>query len=87
MMYELLAHVYDALVKDDEATACWAVSYTHLDVYKRQLGANLMGLHTVLTAPVVTRDLSFTKFNRFFENIVFRLLQITGRLRKGEYDE
>ena len=27
MMYELLAHVYDALVKDDEATA---VSYTHL---------------------------------------------------------
>ena len=51
------------------------------------LGANLMGLHTVLTAPVVTRDLSFTKFNRFFENIVFRLLQITGRLRKGEYDE
>lgn len=23
MMYELLAHVYDALVKDDEATACW----------------------------------------------------------------
>ena len=33
------------------------------------LGANLMGLHTVLTAPVVTRDLSFTKFNRFFENI------------------
>lgn len=51
------------------------------------LGANLMGLHTVLTAPVVTRDLSFTKFNRFFENIVFRLLQITERLRKGEYDE
>ena len=26
MMYELLAHVYDALVKDDEATACWRIS-------------------------------------------------------------
>ena len=52
-----------------------------------QLGANLVGLHTVLTAPVVTRDLSFTKFNRFFESIVFQLLQKTGRLRKGEFDE
>ena len=51
------------------------------------LGANLVGLHTVLTAPVVTRDLSFTKFNRFFESIVFQLLQRTGRLRKGEFDE
>ncbi|MCR0328881.1 YqeG family HAD IIIA-type phosphatase [[Clostridium] innocuum] len=51
------------------------------------LGANLVGLHTVLTAPVVTRDLSFTKFNRFFESIVFQLLQKTGRLRKGEFDE
>ena len=51
------------------------------------LGANLVGLHTVLTAPVVTRDLSFTKFNLFFESIVFQLLQKTGRLRKGEFDE
>lgn len=51
------------------------------------LGANLVGLHTVLTAPIVTRDLSFTKFNRVFENMVFKLLRKTGRLRKGEFDE
>lgn len=51
------------------------------------LGANLMGLHTILTAPAVTRDLSFTKFNRFFENIVYRLLKMSNRLTKGEFDE
>lgn len=51
------------------------------------LGANIVGLYTILTAPVVTRDLSFTKFNRIFENIVFKLLRISGRLCKGEFDE
>lgn len=51
------------------------------------LGANVMGLHTILTAQVVERDLSFTKFNRFFESIVFQLLKWTKRLKKGEYDE
>lgn len=51
------------------------------------LGANLMGLHTILTAPAVVRDLSFTKFNRFFENIVFKLLKLSKRLTKGEFDE
>lgn len=51
------------------------------------LGANFMGLHTILTAPVVTRDLSFTKFNRIFENLVFKLLKVTKRLVKGEFDE
>lgn len=51
------------------------------------LGANLMGLHTILTAPVVQRDLSFTKFNRMFESVIFSLLKLTKRLRKGEFDE
>ena len=51
------------------------------------LGANVMGLHTILTAPAVHRDLSFTKFNRFFENIVFWCLKKRHKLVKGEYDE
>lgn len=51
------------------------------------LGANRMGFHTILTAPVVQRDLSFTKFNRLFESVVFVLLRWTKRLRKGEFDE
>ena len=51
------------------------------------LGANFVGLHTILTAPVVTRDLSFTKFNRIFEGLVFKLLKATKRLVKGEFNE
>ena len=51
------------------------------------LGANVMRFYTILTAQVVERDLSFTKVNRVFENIVFSLLKVTGKLVKGEYDE
>lgn len=51
------------------------------------LGANMVGFHTILTAPVVQRDLSFTKVNRIFENMVFWLLRKTKRLVKGEFDE
>ena len=51
------------------------------------LGANVMRFYTILTAQVVELDLSFTKVNRVFENIVFSLLKVTGKLVKGEYDE
>lgn len=51
------------------------------------LGANIMRFYTVLTAQAVQRDLSFTKVNRVFERAVFYLLEKTGRLKKGEYDE
>lgn len=51
------------------------------------LGANLAGLHTILTAPVVEKDLTFTKVNRIVEAIVFKLLKRSHRLTKGEYDE
>ena len=51
------------------------------------LGANFVGLHTILTAPVVERDLACTKINRKFENMVFKLLKKTKRLTKGVYHE
>ena len=51
------------------------------------LGANVMRFYTILTAQVVERDLSFTKVNRVFENMVFALLKLTKKLVKGEYDE
>lgn len=51
------------------------------------IGANLMGFYTILCEKVVERDLSFTKFNRIFENLVFKYLKWTKKLVKGEYDE
>lgn len=51
------------------------------------LGANFMGFYTILTAPVVERDLKCTKINRIFENMVFAVLKRMGRLKKGEFNE
>ena len=81
-----LPKTYRKIIKDVQ------VDKKHIAVLGDQLmtdilGANMVGLHTILTAPAVQRDLSFTKFNRFFETIVFKLLHVFGRLTKGEYDE
>ena len=81
-----LPKTYRRIVKD------FALSKEEVAVLGDQLltdmlGANLMGFYTILSAPVVERDLSFTKFNRFFEAIIFRLLKLSGRLTKGEFDD
>lgn len=49
------------------------------------LGANTIGFVTILTTPIATRDLRVTKFNRIFERMVFGVLKLQGKLRKGEY--
>ncbi len=51
------------------------------------LGANRMGFYTILTTPVAKRDLTCTKVNRIFENMVFQLLEKQGKLKRGEYDD
>ena len=51
------------------------------------LGANRVGFYTILTNPVAQKDLTCTKINRFFENMVFEVLKLQGKLHKGEYDE
>ncbi|MEG0469638.1 YqeG family HAD IIIA-type phosphatase [Amedibacillus sp. YH-ame10] len=81
-----LPKTYRRIIKDIK------VSKQHIAVLGDQLmtdvlGANMMGLHTILTAQAVERDLSFTKVNRIAENIVFKLLKVTKKLTKGEFDE
>lgn len=51
------------------------------------LGANRLGFYTILTTPVAQKDLKCTKINRFFENMVFHVLALQGKLHRGEYDE
>lgn len=51
------------------------------------LGANRSGFYSVLTTPVAQKDLTCTKINRFFENMVFHVLAFQGKLHRGEYDE
>lgn len=49
------------------------------------LGANRMRIFSVLTKPLVKRDIFYTKINRFFENIVYFLLDKAKLLTKGKY--
>lgn len=51
------------------------------------LGGNRMKIYTILTSPLVDRDIASTKINRKFENIVFKLLAKKGYLVKGEFNE
>ena len=51
------------------------------------LGANRMHFYTILTKPLVSRDLNCTKVNRVFEQMVFRVLERQGKIKRGEYDD
>lgn len=51
------------------------------------LGANRMKFYTILTKPVAQKDLTCTKVNRIFENLIFAMLEKQGKLKRGEYDD
>ena len=46
-----------------------------------------MHFYTILTKPLVSRDLNCTKVNRVFEQMVFRVLERQGKIKRGEYDD
>lgn len=49
------------------------------------LGGNVAGFYTILTKQVVVRDLKWTKINRVFENMVYKLLERKNLLKRGNY--
>jgi len=49
------------------------------------LGANRMGLTSILVNPVSTDDIPITKINRFLENFIYNKLEKKGLLTKGNY--
>lgn len=51
------------------------------------LGGNRVGVYTILTSPLVERDLKATKINRVFENKIFSMLEKKNILVKGEFNE
>ncbi len=48
-------------------------------------GANYLGIYPILSAPLVERDIHFTKINRIIERVLFKSLKNKGYLSKGEY--
>lgn len=49
------------------------------------LGANTMGVYTILTSPLVLRDIPITKVNRKIEKKIYEILDKKDLLRKGDY--
>ena len=50
-------------------------------------GGNRMSIDTILTHPLVTRDLKTTKLNRRLENQIYRRLEKKNVMKRGVFDE
>lgn len=50
-------------------------------------GGNKVGITTILINPLSSKELIFTKINRFFENRIFDKMSKQGLLIKGRYYE
>ena len=51
------------------------------------LGGNRMHMTTILTTPLVQRDITWTRLNRLVEQQLYRLLEKKKKLKRGVYDE
>ena len=49
------------------------------------LGGKRMKLYTVLTSPLYTKDIFYTKINRMGERLVYLIFEKQGKLKRGEY--
>lgn len=49
------------------------------------LGGKRMHFYTVLTAPLYTKDIFYTKVNRVAERIIYSIFERQGKLKRGEY--
>lgn len=50
-------------------------------------GGNDIGITTILVNPIGTKELIFTKFNRFFEKRILKKLRENDLFKKGKYYE
>ena len=48
-------------------------------------GGKRMKMHTVLTSPLYTKDIIYTKITRIVENMIYFVFEKQGKLSRGEY--
>jgi predicted HAD superfamily phosphohydrolase YqeG len=48
-------------------------------------GGKRMRIYTVLTSPLYTKDIIYTKITRIVENMIYFVFEKQGKLIKGEY--
>ena len=81
-----LKYTYRKMVKELGYAPC-EIAVLGDQLLTDMLGANRMHFYTILTAPIAQRDLTCTKVNRVFEQMIFRVLEKRGKLKRGNYDD
>lgn len=81
-----LKHTYKKMLKEQGYKASEAAVIGD-QLLTDVIGAKRMHFYTILTCPVAQKDLTCTKINRVFENMIYKILAKKKRLVKGEYDE
>ncbi len=81
-----LRHTYKKIIRDYKVNPK-QVACIGDQILTDVVGGNRMQMYTILTHPLYTKDLSFTKINRLFERMVFNRLEKKGVLSKGGFDE
>ena len=79
-----LKKVYKKILKDYKMPTCQTVAIGD-QLMTDILGANRAGIFSILTDPLVNRDIIYTKVNRFLEGIVYTFLNKKELLIKGTY--
>lgn len=77
--YKRILEIYD--VKPTEVAAIGDQLVTDI------LGANRMGITSILVNPISTHDFGWTKVNRFFEKMIINHFKKRGVFEKGQYYE
>ncbi|NCC71744.1 YqeG family HAD IIIA-type phosphatase, partial [bacterium] len=77
--YEKILNEYK--LKPEEISAIGDQLLT--DIY----GANRMGIRSILVNPISNVDFFATHFNRFFENIIMKILNKKELFTRGKYFE
>ncbi len=79
LKYKKILNIYD--VKPSEVACIGDQIMTDV------VGANRMGMVSILINPISTNDFKGTKFNRIFENAIIKHYTKKGVFKKGEYYE
>ncbi len=81
-----LSATYQKIINDYGIDPCF-ISAVGDQLLTDVWGGNRMNMYTILTHPLYTKDLVWTKFNRFIEQQVFKKLEKQGLLKKGDFNE
>ena len=79
-----LKRQYKRILKDTQLQPC-EVAVLGDQLLTDICGGKRMKLYTVLTSPLYTKDIIYTKVTRLVEQIIYTVFEKQGKLKRGEY--